>query len=143
MEDISPSLQLLLDVRAALESGYSVRTGIHSYLKINKNSFSNLVSRWLIHLDQGQETQSLIMSLHPCRKALLVLLEKGLKGSSILNLLIDLESEIVKNCEEELEEQIQKLPIKLLIPILFFMFPAYLLLMLGPVVMGIITQLSQ
>lgn len=140
MENLSPGLILLLEVRTALESGNSVRAGILLFLKNHSSSFADLVSTWLIKLDQGQDPTLLLSDLHPCRRTLLLLLAKGLRGLPILTLLIDLENEFVRSCEAELEEQIQKLPIKLMLPVLFLMFPAYLLLLLGPILMGILSQ---
>jgi hypothetical protein len=58
----------------------------------------------------------------------------------ILAHLIELENEVVRSCESELEEQIQKLPIKLMLPVLFLMFPAYLILLLGPILLSILSQ---
>lgn len=142
MENISPTLALLLEVRAALEGGTSVRTGIHQFLKQSRNPFVEVVSTWLLRLDQSQETLGLIAPLHPCRRALLLLLEKGIKGLPILPQLIELENEIVRSCEAELDEQIQKLPIKLLLPVLFLMFPAYLMLLLGPILINIMDQIK-
>jgi tight adherence protein C len=141
MENISPTLLLLLDVRAALENGTSTRTGVLQFLKHRRVHFSEATSAWLLKLDQGQEVQSLLDRLHPCRRALLILLEKGIKGIPILPQLIELETEIIRSCEAELDEQIQKLPIKLLLPVLFLMFPAYLLLLLGPILVSILSQI--
>jgi hypothetical protein len=142
MENISPSLQLTLTVRTALENGYSVRTGVLQFLSISKDSFSELVGKWLLFIDQDQPYYHLIDTLHPCRRSLLILLEKGLKGLSILPHLMELEEEIVRSCEVELESQIQKLPILLMIPIFLFMFPAYLLLLFGPIIQSLLLQLN-
>lgn len=142
MENISPTLLLLLDVRAALENGTSVRTGVLQFLKTPQESFTEIVSTWLLKLDQGQETQTLLAKLHPCRRTLLLLLEKGIKGVPILSQIVELEAEVIRSCEAELEEQIQKLPIKLMIPVLFLMFPAYLILLLGPILLNIFKQLN-
>lgn len=142
MEDISPSLELLLEVRAALDEGLSVRTGILHFLKGHHGSFKEVVSSWLIKLDQGQETLTLIEQCHPCRRALLTLLEKGLRGIPVQPHLIELEKEIILSCEAELDDQIQKLPIKMMLPVLFLLFPAYLILLLGPVLLNILSQLQ-
>ncbi len=154
MENLSPTLQLLLAVRGALESGYSVRTGILNFLNkyptqystqifFRSQSFRELVSLWLLTIDQGQEAASFINSLHPCRRTLLLLLEKGLKGLPILPILIELENEIIKSCDEELNELIQKIPLLLLFPVLFLMFPAYLILLLGPLLESLLFNLSK
>lgn len=134
MENISPSLTLLLDVRAALDSGFSVRTGIIQFLQTKQTSFHPTIALWFAKLDHQQDIQELLRPLHPCRRALLLILEKGLNGIPVQNALIELEKEIVASCELEMETQIQTMPIKLLIPLLFFMFPAYLILLFGPLI---------
>lgn len=141
MENLSPTLLLILEVRGALENGFSVRTGILQFIKISQSPFATLLSQWLITIDQGQDLAKLYAPLHPCRRALLTLLDRGMKGSAILSHLIDLEKEVLNSCEAEIEEHLQKLPLKLLLPILFFMFPAYLLLLLGPVLESILGSL--
>lgn len=132
MENISPSLTFLLEVRAALESGYSVRTGVIQFLQKDKTSFHPTVATWFAKLEHQQNVQELLRDLHPCRRALLLTLERGLHGTPIQNVLIELEKEIVTSCENEMDEQIQTLPTKMLIPLLFFMFPSYLILLFGP-----------
>lgn len=153
MENISPTLLLLLSVRGALESGFSVRTGILNFLKLSEeikkspthkiysDSFMDFVSLWLLLIDQGQDFSFLYKDIHPCKRTLLHLLEKGLKGMPVLNLLNELEMEITKSCEDEINEHIQKIPILLLLPVLFLMFPAYLILLLGPVIESIMDKI--
>lgn len=132
MENISPTLTLLLEVRAALDSGYSVRTGIINFLQKPKTSLHPFISKWFSAIDHHQNIFALYKDLHPCRRALFLVLERGLAGTAIQNHLIELEKEIVLSCEAEMNEQISKLPIKMLIPVLFLMFPAYLILLFGP-----------
>jgi hypothetical protein len=132
MENISPTLTLLLEVRAALDSGYSVRTGIVTFLQKPKTSLHHTIAKWFAAIDHQQNLTPIYKDLHPCRRALFLLLEKGLKGTSIQNHLLELEKEIVLSCESEMEEQIKMLPFKMLIPVLFLMFPAYLILLFGP-----------
>lgn len=141
MEDISPSLLLILDVRTALENGSSVRTGVLSFIQNSQSSFSEIVSIWLLKLDQRQDPSDLYSTLHPCRRSLLTLLEKGLLGNAILPHLMDFEKEVIRSCEAELEEHIQKLPLKLMLPVLFFMFPAYLILLIGPILLALLNSL--
>ena len=138
MEDISPTLNLSLIVRAALENGHSVRTGVRQFLSISKDPFIVVVRKWLLLIDQDQSLHSLLENLHPCRRSLLLLLDKGLKGLPILPHLIVLEEEIIQSCEVELETQIQKLPLLLMLPIFLLMFPAYLILLFGPIIQSLL-----
>ena len=96
----------------------------------------------MLRHDQRQETGKILSSLSPCRRTLLILLEKGLNGMPILSHLEDLEAEIIHSCEAEIEEHIQKLPLLLMIPIFFFLFPAYLILLFGPLLQSIVSQLQ-
>ncbi|MEY4616554.1 MAG: hypothetical protein RJB66_1514 [Pseudomonadota bacterium] len=138
MENLSPGLQLLFDVRTALENGTSVRTGVLNFLKLQRTDFNETVSAWILAFDQNQDTIYLLKLLHPCRRTLLLMLEKGMRGLPILAALAELEREIISSCELEMEERIQKLPIRLLFPVLFFMFPAYLIILIGPFMLEII-----
>jgi hypothetical protein len=132
MENISPTLTLLLEVRAALDSGYSVRTGILNFLQKPKTSIHSIIAKWFAAIDHHQNLSPIFKELHPCRRGLFLVLEKGLNGTSIHNNLVELEKEIIISCETEMEEQIKMLPLKMLIPVLFLMFPAYLILLFGP-----------
>jgi hypothetical protein len=132
MENVSPTLILLLEVRTALDSGYSVRTGILNFLQKPKTSLHPVIAKWFASLDHQQNLLPLYQNLHPCRRALFLILEKGLNGTSIQTHIIEIEKEIILSCEAEMEDQIKMLPFKMLIPVLFLMFPAYLILLFGP-----------
>lgn len=138
MEDISPTLYLLLIVRTALENGHSVRTGVRQFLSTSKDPFVEVVSKWLLFVDQDQSLHTLLENLHPCRRSLLLLLDKGLKGLPILPHLMTLEDEIIQSCEVEIETQIQKLPLLLMLPLFLLMFPAYLILLFGPIIQSLL-----
>ncbi|MEN0059151.1 MAG: hypothetical protein AAGB31_09985, partial [Bdellovibrio sp.] len=43
-----------------------------------------------------------------------------------------LEEEIIEACREEMAERLAQLPFILLVPLLLFQFPAFLLLLFGP-----------
>ena len=132
MENISPTLLFLFEVRQSLESGYSVRTGIIQFLRRRNTSLHPTITVWFAKLEHQQDVQMILKDLHPCRRSLFLILEKGLSGIPIQYALQELEKEVVSSCENEMAELIQSLPIKLLLPLLFFMFPAYLILLFGP-----------
>lgn len=138
MEDISPTLHLSLIVRTALENGHSVRTGVRQFLSLSHDPFVEVVSKWLLFVDQEQSPNALLENLHPYRRALLLLLDKGLKGLPVLTHLIVLEEEIIQSCELEMETQIQKLPLLIMLPLFLLMFPAYLILLFGPIIQSLL-----
>lgn len=133
MDSLNPTLRLLLILKLALERGESMRTGLQLYLSGEKDEMVQLVSCWLILRDQGSETFKLINSIKSnYRRVLLDVIERGLKGESILPTLNILETEISQACNEELEKRAALMPIKSLIPLLFLQFPALAILFMAP-----------
>ncbi|XGC80775.1 type II secretion system F family protein [Bdellovibrio bacteriovorus] len=143
MEGVAPPLQLLLSVKRAIEKGHSVKQGIHTYLKKSEGEFPEVVTRWLALLQQGQDPKICIQGLSSIhRRTLLQVLERGLKGESIHNMLLRLEEEIIEACHEELTNKIARLPFILMVPLLLFQFPAFLMLLFGPLLQNFFHSLG-
>ena len=143
MEGVAPPLKLLFCVKRGLEKGHSVRTGLNSYLQGEKDDFFPIVVQWLGHIQQGQSARKLLLllpSLH--RQTLLELLERGLAGEAIYQHLLQLEIEIIEACQDEMNEKLARLPFILLIPLLLFQFPAFLLLLFGPLLQNFFHSLG-
>lgn len=133
MEGVAPPLELLMCVKRSIEKGQSVKQGVLQYIKKGEGEFPTVVTRWLALLQQGQDTReclSALSSLH--RRTLLQILERGLRGESIHGVLMRLEEELVEACHEEITNKIAQLPFIMLIPLLIFQFPAFLMLLFGP-----------
>lgn len=133
MESVAPPLILLMAVKRAIEKGDSVKTGILNYVRKESGDFPHLVTQWLSILQQGQDTRGclqLCSSIY--RRSLLQVLERGLKGEPIYNLLNQMEEEIISACNEEISARIARLPFQMLVPLLLFQFPAFLALLFGP-----------
>ncbi|HEY1078528.1 MAG TPA: hypothetical protein VGE46_00455 [Bdellovibrio sp.] len=133
MEGLAPPLKLLLCVKRAMEKGQSVKMGILYYIKTQEGEFPAQVTHWLALLQQGQETRALLQglsSLH--RRTLLQVLERGLRGETIHAVLNSLEEEIIETCHEEIANKVAQLPFLMLLPLLLFQFPAFLMLLFGP-----------
>lgn len=133
MEHIAPPLQLIADVKRAIESGSSVRSGVLSYIQASRDAFSKDVSKWLSWREQGFESHLLAQKQSSqYRRTLLELLERGIRGESIYQYLLQLEVETIEACDDEISRKITKLPFLLLVPLLLMQFPAFLLLLFGP-----------
>lgn len=131
---IAPPLQLVLHVKRAIERGHSVRQGVLSYLQAERNELSQDVSKWISLCDQGLETAPLLRSQKSLyRRTLLELLERGLRGEAIYSHLGQLEAEIMEACQDEIARKVAKLPFTLLVPLLLMQFPAFLMLLFGPI----------
>ena len=136
MESLNPTLKLIWQVKKAIEKGNSVRAGIKNYLNSEIDPWKHVLAVWQIKLEQGGSVDQIVQSQKsPYRKQLLLILEKGLKGEAILPVLTQLEKETQEKVEMDLEEYTAKVPYILLLPLCLFLFPACLILMLGPFIL--------
>lgn len=143
MEHIAPPLQLILDVKRAIESGSSIRSGVLMFLKTNSSEFSRDVSKWVSLLDQGMDTSIVVhRQRSQYRRSLLELLERAMHGESIHIFLCQLEIEIIDACHDEIARKLSKLPFLLLAPLLLMQFPAFLMLLFGPLLQNFFHSLG-
>ncbi len=134
MESMNPALLLLLTVKRHLERGQSTKIGITEYLRSEETLFRDEVSRWFNLWQQGLSTESVLQNQSSIyRNILLQTLERGLKGEPIYSFLGELETEIIKACEHSLSQSLGRLPFILLVPLLLFQLPAFMILLFGPI----------
>lgn len=132
MENITPSLILLWDVKRALEKGQSVAAGIKNYLERPKvDPLRHQIEIWWAAQNNSRILYDKSL-LNYKRQFLLETLEAGLKGHSILQTLQSLESELILSCEDEIQNHISKLPLLALVPLMFLIFPAMMLVLVIP-----------
>ncbi len=132
MENITPSLILLWDVKRALENGRSVAAGIKNYLERPKlDPFRHQIEIWWAAQNNSRILYDKSL-LNYKRQFLLEILEAGLKGHSILQTLQSLENELILSCEDEIQNHISKLPLLALVPLMFLIFPAMMLVLVIP-----------
>jgi len=149
MENLNPTLQLILFLRLGLERGDSLRqllqefthdrTGLESK---DQRSFRLGVLIWWTELEQRRSVPTMPHQLQlPARQNLLHLLTRGLRGESILPALNGLEQDVFEQCLEEMDHQMALLPLQALLPLLLLQFPALLLLLLGPLLSQVLSSL--
>lgn len=144
MENLAPPLDLLLNIKMKLSNGESLRMALQNYLSEENEAFRKTTTSWLYFKTHNDlEAIRIYQSIKsPYRKILLDILWTGLQGNSILIRLEELEKDLVQACKMEIEKKIQVLPIKVLIPLLLFQFPAFLILLLGPIFRNFLEGLS-
>lgn len=135
MEGLAPTHQLCIEVRHALENGTSLLTA----LKDSSNMLEQQIAGEVINIlfafqQQGAVSLRDIKTQRLYRKALYELFAVGLEGEPILSRLKELESEIFLASHEEIERHLAALPLRVMVPLLFLQFPAFLLLMFGPII---------
>lgn len=143
MDGLAPPLRCLSEIKMAMLNGSSLREALRSYLQMTEDEFSSCVHRWLLLVEAQQDTKALKLKLQsPYRRSLLETFEHGLSGEPILERLNELESEVHRACFDELERHLQKLPLLTMIPLLLCQFPAFLMLLLGPLLHEFMQGLS-
>lgn len=132
MENITPTLVLVWDVKRSLEKGQSVAMGIRTFIDRNiRHDFSQFVKKWYLHFQSEKETLN-SQHLNSTRRHLLSLLEYGLQGQTILESLKSYEAELIMSCEDEIQNHVAQLPLLLLIPLMGLIFPALMMLLIWP-----------
>ncbi len=138
MDDLAPPLIVCMNLRLHLENGAAVIVGMKKVLRsyrieLGPEFTSDLLSV-LAHFEKGLTVNlSTLRSTSLYRRALLELVASGLKGVPIANSLRELEIEVTRACENELEAFISALPMKTMLSLMLIQFPAFLILVFGPI----------
>lgn len=146
MEGLSPPLKCLIEVQTALRNGEVVRVGLTRYLESTRaqDEFAANLRRFLFAWEQGQNWRAAIAGVRsPHRRALLDLIATALSGQPIQAHLDELRVELVQATEVEISRHLELLPIKMLVPLLLFQFPAFLLLLFGPLLSRLLEEISK
>ena len=139
---IAPPLKAVLEIKLEIENGSSIAESIRIFYKKNPGDFfAKELQVWLSKKEAGQNWSSKTFA-KIYRKTLLDLLDRGLKGEPILERLQSLEEDLCLAAKEDLQKHLQKLPFISLIPLMIFEFPAFLLLLIGPLVLNLVSLLQ-
>lgn len=134
MENLSPPLTVLLEVRWEMENGASFREALREYLRGgSRPDFADVLQEWMIRKSHGQDIRALRRAeVSPYRLAVLDLFDRGWNGEPILEAVEELEGEIEAASQAELDHFVATLSFRAMLPLLLLQFPAYLLLLTGP-----------
>ncbi len=133
MAQLTPPLLLALDELIwQIETGFSVRDATVHYLRGTPDSVHLIIQRWWISREKSEFAKTLKTRSH-LLEALIDLLQRGINGQPILAHLKSLRAEVHQHTEHHLELHLQKLPFKMLFPLLFLQFPALMTVLLGPI----------
>ena len=140
MEHIAPSLKYLNELIFEIENGISVKDCL---IKINSKGleFSKTVNKYLF-CRQNEMNEPSFEAINSYQKTLLELIFSGILGAPILKSLKILRNEMVDRAKDDIEEHLAKIPFKLMIPLLLFQFPAYLILLFVPILKKFIEGLN-
>jgi hypothetical protein len=109
-----------------------------------RDEFGADLRRFIFSWDQGGDWRGYISSIRsPQRRALVDLIATALSGQPILTHLEELKLELVNAIDLEIRGHIELLPIKMLVPLLLLQFPAFLVLLFGPLLSRLIQELNR
>lgn len=130
MDHLSPAFSFLMFIRQKMEQGESLKSALKLYSHQSASSkWKSQVLQWVREFELSEFKAD---GLNPYHRALKFALYRGWKGEPILILLKQLEEEFFSKSQHDIEVFSQKLSVWGLIPLLFMMFPALVLLLLGP-----------
>jgi len=133
MDSLAPPLRALLSIKLKIQSGISTRKSIREYVKETLDcSFAQDLSLWLFQMESENSEVDPQAFTRPFRKMLVEVLAQGLEGEQILKSLEILEAEMIEASHRDMDNQLQKLPFILMVPLLLLQLPAFLLLIFGP-----------
>ena len=142
MVGLAPPLKALLEIRFQMEGGLSVSSALRIYSKRNpQEAFARELSLWAFAKENGKEgDRSPFKTFY--RRQLVDILSRGFEGEPILEALGDLEKDLVSVVNEDMEKHIQKLPFVSLLPLMLLEFPAFFLLLVGPLIWDLLEALK-
>lgn len=146
VEGLAPSLKCLIEIQSSLQNGETVRAGALRFIAgaRARDEVAQELRRFLFAWDQGQDWRTIVAGVSsPQRRALFELISSGLAGQAVLPQLEELRDEMIRACDIEMKRFIDMLPIKMLVPLLLFQFPAFLLLLFGPLLSKFVQELSR
>ncbi|HMN67043.1 MAG TPA: hypothetical protein PKC28_00760 [Bdellovibrionales bacterium] len=142
MEDLTPPLlRALRETRWHLQSGKGVREAVSIYLSRAHDPFADsLRERWIPF--QQNPDANVRPFASPLTRGFWDLIRRGCAGQPTLEALRALEDETEAAAAHQLDLHLAALPFKVLIPLLLFQFPAYLLLLLVPLLRELERQMG-
>lgn len=130
MAHIVPSISFVKHLKSQLQAGKSLSFALEAFLERNNNSFGRDLQKWWLLKKHGQHFQ--VENRSPFQQSLFKIMDEGLKGAPVYEFLENLELEMEEEFERQWKLYLEKLPMILSIPLLFLFFPAYVVLLFGP-----------
>jgi pilus assembly protein TadC len=130
------TLEFIDSIITHLNSGLSVFKSIELAAQENKSQISKFSKYFLKTISSGETAlQATLVLKNTENKILFLILEMGMKGFPVLQTLEDFYKEVKFSNSIQIDNYQKSLPFKMMIPLLFFYFPAITLLFLGPFLM--------
>lgn len=144
MENLAPPLACALEMQHSIWNGEPARSGVARWLDAAEDDFARAMRRALFAWDQGGDWRAEAARMKsPHRRALCELAMRSLAGHPIQARLEELRAEIELACDLEIRRHVDLLPLRAMLPLLLLEFPAFLLLLFGPLLSRLLAELSR
>lgn len=140
MVHIVASISFIKNFRQGLESGQSVARSLEAGLSKESNPFTAKLHHWYACHRAGQNVPHRMKTDY--QVLLLEILVQGLEGCPVHEAIEALERDMEVEFERQWKFYLESLPAKLSLPLLFFFFPAYLILMFGPLLSKFLMEVN-
>jgi len=140
MGSVNPFLNFLFELRLGLKSGKSLMELMESSAG-GSSDFEKDLSYWWELFQVNPQTKYVMRTNR--RKILQSVLLLGFQGAPILAHLETIESDVKTELEQNRMDYNERLKFKLMIPLLLLVFPALLIIMLGPTLGQVYSGLLQ
>ncbi len=141
MAHIVPSISFLKTFRSALEGGVSVASALDEAIGAEKTSFSVQVYLWYCDFQKQGLSGAELFHTH-YQKSFMDIVANGLSGAPVYEHLKLLEVAMEAEFERQWKAYLSTLPSKLSIPLLLFFFPAYVILLFGPLITQFLNEVN-
>lgn len=149
IEVITRALPETIDLLSmCVHAGLGFQAGLLRISQTRSNPLSEEISRVLSEMRLGESRAKALLSMsdrlniEALRQFVNSVLQVDRLGIPIAKVLEDQSSSMRANMKEKAREQAQKVPVKILAPIMIFLMPALLIIVLGPAVITIIRAFS-
>ena len=130
MVHIVPSLSFIKRFRYNMQSGKSASLSVKLAIEDENSDFSNNLNLWFIQY-RAEGRSEVPFNTHG-ERFFVEILTRALEGAPVLQTLDQLEAELEQEFDMQWKAWLESLPYKLSIPLLLFYFPAYVVLLFGP-----------
>lgn len=143
MDDLVFLLKLNQHLMLELESGRSLYSGLTSFEFSRKHVKSWLEFQiWLRWFETSKDRSTEPLFTNHMSYDYFIILKEGIfKGVPVLEKMKAYEGEIVECLEFHLQVEVNKLPYTLMAPMMLFILPAFLVLMIGPILSDVLRSL--
>lgn len=137
-----PLLNLIQNLQWSISSGRPLKESLENILRTDNSSLGRSFGELWVLKSAGQKIRPEKCLTSFYQTALWDLIERSSQGQPITEPLRGLEAEVAQAAQAELESHVATLPFKALIPLLAFQFPAFLIILLGPILRDLHSQLG-